>query len=51
MKKGVRARIAVLEEQLNEVVEGNYDGGSNMSELDVVVEIAQELLDILKGDK
>jgi hypothetical protein len=51
MKKNVRARIAVLEEQLNEVVEGDYNGESNMSELDVVVEIAQELLDILKKDK
>jgi hypothetical protein len=50
MKKDVRARVLKLEQDLNDIVEGKFDF-YNMTELDAVVEIAQELLAILKGAK
>jgi hypothetical protein len=48
MKKGVRARVLTLEQDLNDIVEGKFDL-YNMTELDAVVEIAKELLSLLKG--
>jgi hypothetical protein len=44
-------RVAELSERLQEIINGEYEFSGNMSELDVVVEIAQELINILKGDK
>jgi hypothetical protein len=49
MKKGVRARVLTLEQDLQDIIDGKHDGGSNESELDVVVEIAKELISLLKG--
>ena len=50
MKKETKARVLKLEQDLNDIIAGKFDY-YNMTELDAVVEIAQELLVILKGDK
>jgi hypothetical protein len=49
MKKDVRARVLKLEQDLNDIVEGKFDF-YNMTELDAVVEIAKELISLLKGE-
>jgi hypothetical protein len=49
MKKDVRARMLTLEQELNDIVEGKFNY-YNMTELDAVVEIAKELISLLKGE-
>jgi hypothetical protein len=49
MKKDVRSRVLTLEQELNDIVEGKFDL-YNMTELDAVVEIAKELIGLLKGE-
>ena len=49
MKKGVRARVLTLEKDLNDIVEGKFDL-YNITELDAVVEIAKQLISLLKGE-
>jgi hypothetical protein len=51
MTKATKARVLSLEADLNSIVEGTFDFAGNESELDAVVAIAEELLQILKGDK
>ena len=50
MNKKTKARVSKLEQELNDIIEGKFDL-YNMTELDAVVEIAKELLSLLKGDK
>jgi hypothetical protein len=49
MKKGVRARVLSLEQDLEDIARGNHDGDVNQVKLDVVIEIAKELISLLKG--
>jgi hypothetical protein len=49
MKNGVRARVLTLEQDLQDIIDGNHNGDGNQTELDVVVEIAKELISLLKG--
>ena len=48
MKKDTRTRVLRLEQDLNDIVEGKFDL-YNMTEIDAVVEIAKELISLLKG--
>jgi hypothetical protein len=50
VNKKTKARVSKLEQELNDIIEGKFNY-YNMTELDAVVEIAQELLRILKGAK
>jgi hypothetical protein len=49
MKKDTRARVLRLEQDLQDIIDGKHDGSSNETEIDVVVEIAKELISLLKG--
>jgi hypothetical protein len=51
MTSKTKARVLILEQDLNKIVEGTFDFAGNESELDAVVAIAQELLTILKEAK
>lgn len=48
MNKKTKARVSKLEQELNDIIEGKFDL-YNMTELDAVVEIAKELISLLKG--
>jgi hypothetical protein len=50
MKKDTRTRVLRLEQDLQDIIDGKHDGGSNETEIDVVVEIAKELISLLKGE-
>jgi hypothetical protein len=48
VNKKTKARVSKLEQELNDIIEGKFDL-YNMTELDAVVEIAKELISLLKG--
>jgi hypothetical protein len=50
MKKDMRTRVLRLEQDLQDIIDGKHDGGSNETEIDVVVEIAKKIISLLKGE-